>query len=165
MALSTSMEKAMNDQINAEFESAYLYLGMAAWLESANFPGFAQWMRAQAQEETEHAMKFFEHIVERGGTPTLTAIKAPPKSWQSPLAAFQASYKHEQYISGRINKLMDMAVKAKDYASQSLLQWFIDEQVEEEASVDEIVQKLKMVKGSAGSLLMFDHKLGKRGKE
>jgi len=154
---------AFNDQINAETFSAYLYWSMAAYFEAENLSGFAAWMKVQAQEEMTHAAKFFDHIVDRGGRVTLKAIKAPETKWDSPLAAFQAAYKHEQYISGRIHKLVDLATAEKDHPAASFLKWFVDEQVEEEATADGIVQKLKLIKGGPGPTFQIDQMLGKRG--
>jgi len=160
--LNEKMEKALNEQINEELYSSYLYLAMAAWFESENLPGCAAWMQAQAREENAHAMKFFKFINERRGRVSLKAIKEPVKEWKSPLAAFEASLNHEQHITGCIDKLMALAVAEKDYASVGLLQWFVNEQVEEEAHVDGIVQKLKMAEKAPGALLMLDHALGER---
>jgi ferritin len=160
--VSKKMEQALNEQINAELYSSYLYLSMAAWFESENFPGFAAWMRVQAREENAHAMKFFEFLNERRGKIVLKAIGEPAKKWNSPRAAFEAAYEHEQYITGRINDLVNLATAEKDHATAAFLQWFVKEQVEEEASVDSIVQKLKMAKDAPGALFMMDHILGER---
>jgi ferritin len=156
------MEDAINKQINAELYSSYLYLSMAAWFESVNLPGFAKWMEVQAKEEHSHAMKFYKHVNERLGRVKLAAIDAPPTQWNSPLAAFQAVAAHEAKVTSLINALVDRAAKEKDYASNAMLQWFVTEQVEEEANADEIVAKLKMAGDSKGSLLVLDHHLGKR---
>ena len=160
--LSKKMEKALNEQLNAELYSAYLYLAMSAWFESQNVPGFAAWMRIQHREETVHGMKFFKFVAERRGRVALKAIEEPAREWKSPLAAFEAAFKHEQYITGRIGDLVNLAVEEKDHAANAFLQWFVNEQVEEEASVDGIVQKLKMAEKSPGALLMLDHELGQR---
>lgn len=160
--LNEKMEKALNQQINEELYSSYLYLAMAAWFESENLPGCAAWMQAQAREENEHAMRFFRFINERRGRVTLGAIKEPLKKWKSPLVAFEAALKHEEYITGRINDLVNLAAELKDHATGAMLQWFVNEQVEEEASVDGIIQKLKMAEKSPGALLMLDHVLGER---
>jgi len=160
--ISEKMVKALNDQINAELYSAYLYLAMSADFKSKNLEGFANWMRVQTKEEMAHAMKFFDFIVERLGKVELEAIKKPQAGWPSPLAMFEAAYKHEQFITDKINKLVELAQSEKDHAMESFLKWFVDEQVEEEASADKIVQQLKLVKDSAGSLLMIDHQLAKR---
>ena len=160
--LSKKMEKALNEQLNAEMYSAYLYLAMSAWFESQNLPGCAAWMRIQHREETTHAMKFFKFVTERRGRVVLTAIEGPAKEWKSPLAAFEASFEHERYITGRIGDLVDLAAEEKDHAANAFLQWFVNEQVEEEASVDAIVQKLKMAEKAPGAMLMLDQALGQR---
>lgn len=157
-----NIEKAINDQINEEMFSSYLYLSMAAHFESENLPGMAKWMRVQSHEEMAHAMKFFDYIVSRGGKLHLKAIAQPEKEWKSPLAAFEAAYKHEQHITGCIEKMVDLAQKEKDHATYNMLQWFIDEQVEEEENADAIVQRLKMIKDNPGMLFMMDHNLGQR---
>jgi len=161
--ISKKMEKALNEQINAEMYSAYLYLAMAAYFESENLSGCAAWMRIQVQEEMGHAMKFFGFINERGGRVVLKAIDQPAKEWKSPLAAFEASLEHEQMITGRINDLVDLAIAGKDHASNAFLQWFVTEQVEEETSVDKIIQMLKMADKAPGALFMIDRELGRRG--
>jgi len=156
------MEDALNDQINAELYSAYLYLAMAAYFDSENLPGFASWMRVQTQEETAHAMKIFDFVSERGGRVILKAIDEPAKEWNSALAAFKAACEHEQYITGRINDLVNLAIKEKDHATNAFLQWFVNEQVEEETSVDSVVQQLKMAEKAPGALFMMDRELGQR---
>jgi len=160
--MTSKMEKALHEQINEELYSAYLYLAMSAWFESQNLPGFASWMKVQAREENAHAMKFFEFIHERRGRVVLKSIKEPGKEWDSPLAAFEAALEHEQHITGRINDLMNLAVAEKDHATAGLLQWFVKEQVEEEASADRIVQMLRMAASAPGALLMLDHQMGER---
>ncbi|MFP4481394.1 MAG: ferritin [Thermovirgaceae bacterium] len=162
MMISKKMQDAMNKQINEELFSAYLYLSMAAWAEKSNLTGAASWMRKQSEEEMEHAMKFFNHINERGGEVELHPVEGPQKDWTGILEVFEASLAHEQHISACINDLYGLAAAEKDYASQVFLQWFIEEQVEEEASVDEVVQKLKMVSGSKNGIFMVDRELGKR---
>jgi len=156
------MEKALNDQINAELYSAYIYLAMSAYFEAENLLGCANWMRIQVQEETAHAMKIYDFVNERGGRVVLKAVEGPPKDWKSPLAAFEAAYEHEQYVTGRINKLVDLAIAEKDHASNAFLQWFVNEQVEEETSVDTIVQNLKMAEKAPGAMFMVDRELGQR---
>jgi ferritin len=156
------MQKALNKQINAELYSAYLYLSMATYFKSINLDGFANWMRIQAQEELSHAMKLYDYVFERGEQVTLAAIDKPPAKWPSPLEAFKAVYKHEQKVTGLIHGLVDLATAEKDHATKNMLQWFVDEQVEEEASADEIVQKLKLVDKSSMGLFMLDQELGKR---
>jgi len=160
--ISKKVEKALNEQLNAELYSAYLYLSMAAWFESQNLPGFASWMRIQTREENTHAMKFFGFVNERRGRVTLKAIEEPAKEWKSPLAAFEAALEHEQYITGRIDDLVNLAATEKDHATAAFLQWFVNEQVEEEASVDRLVQQFKMANNAPGALLMLDHELGER---
>ena len=122
--ISKNIEKAINEQINAEMHSSYLYLSMAAYFASKGLEGFESWMKLQAREENMHAMKFFDYINERGGRVRLSAIEAPAAEWESPLAAFQAASKHEKYITGRIDSLMSLAIDEKDFASQNLLQWY-----------------------------------------
>jgi ferritin len=160
--INDTMEKALNDQINAEYHSSYIYLAMAAYFESINMRGFANWMTVQAKEEMAHVMKFYHYVFERGGRVILKAIPAPGKEWKSILDAFRAAYAHEQYITGRIHKLMEQAVKEKDFATQGLLQWFVNEQVEEEASALEWVTKLEMVGDSKPGLYMMDREAGAR---
>lgn len=156
------IETAFNEQIRHELESAYLYLAMAAWFDSSGLAGMARWMRAQTQEEVTHAMRFFKHIAERGGRVHLQAMAEPKSEWDSALAAFEAALKHEQFISGRINELMRLSRDENDYASQGLLQWFVDEQVEEEDTAGSIVDKLRLVGGAGDGLLMLDRELGAR---
>ncbi|KPK67862.1 ferritin [candidate division TA06 bacterium SM23_40] len=153
---------AFNEQIQHELYSAYLYLSMAAYCHSIGLDGMAQWLRVQTMEEMTHAMKFFDHIIERDGKVELLPIKKPKITWKSPLEGFQDAYKHEQFITGRINELVKLSNAEKDYASNSLLQWFVDEQVEEEASASKVVQQLEMVGDSGNGLLMLDRELGQR---
>ena len=160
--ISKKMERALNEQINAELYSAYLYLSMVAYFESVNMPGFAIWMKAQTQEEVAHAMKIYDFVNERGGRVILKPIEEPQTEWASPLAAFKAAYKHEQKVTGLINGLVNLAIEEKDHATNNFLQWFVNEQVEEESSVDEVVQKLKMVDKAPGGQFMIDKELGQR---
>ncbi|MBD3164637.1 ferritin [Candidatus Woesearchaeota archaeon] len=162
MVMNEKVEKLMNEQINAELYSAYLYQSMAAYFESVNLTGFARWMEVQALEEMTHAQKFYRHINERAGRVLLKAMEAPPVGWNSPLHIFEESYKHEQKVTALINNIVKVSNEEKDYASQSLLQWFVDEQVEEEDSTDQIVQKLRMIKDNPGALYMLDKELGAR---
>ncbi len=162
--ISEKTVKALNDQINAEMYSAYMYSAMQAYFHSINLDGFANWMSVQTKEEMVHADKFYKFINERNGRVELAAIEKPQKEWKNALDVFQAAYKHEQYVTGRINKLMELAKAEKDYATESFLKWFIDEQVEEEASALKIVEMLKMLKDSTGGLVMLDHQMAKRGK-
>jgi ferritin len=158
------MQDAFNGQINAEMYSSYLYLSMAAYFEEKSLKGFGQWMRVQAQEENKHGMKFYDHILERGGAVALKPLEGPKTSWKSPVEAFEEAYKHEQKVTAMINRLVDLSYEEKDHASRSFLKWFVDEQVEEEASTAEIAAKLRMVGDKPGGILMLDHQLGKRGK-
>ncbi|RLI72176.1 ferritin [Archaeoglobales archaeon] len=154
--------EALNKQINAELYSAYLYLSMSAYFESINLKGFANWMMVQAKEEVTHAMRIYDYVVERGGRVKLTAIEQPPTEWKSPLDAFEAAYNHEVKVTQMINELVDLALKEKDHATYNMLQWFINEQIEEEASADEIVQKLKLVGNERSALFMVDRELAQR---
>jgi len=160
--ISKKMAEALNGQINAEFYSAYLYLSMEAYFESEDLPGFANWMRAQIQEESMHAMKIYDFVNERGGRVLLKSIEQPPTEWESPSAAFEAAYKHEQKVTGLINDLVNLAIEERDHASNTFLQWFVNEQVEEEASVNEVVQKLKMINNAPDRQLLIDRELGQR---
>lgn len=160
--ISDKIQQAFNKQVNAEFFSAYLYLSMAAYFESLNLPGFANWMRCQSQEELIHAMKFYSFISERNGTVTLTAIDGPPTQWESPLAAFRDANLHEQKVTSMINNLVDLAIQERDHASNAFLQWFVTEQVEEESSSDQVVQKLKLAGSEGSGLFMIDQELAQR---
>jgi ferritin len=160
--LSEKLEKALNDQLNAELYSSYLYLSMSAYFQANNLAGFANWMRIQAQEELIHVMKFYDYIGERGGRVSLGAVEAPPSEWTSPLAAFEHVHKHEQMVTGLVNDLVNLAIDKRDHATNSFLQWFVTEQVEEEASADAVVQKLKLVGDDGGGLFLVDQELGKR---
>lgn len=160
--LSDKMEQALNKQLNAELYSAYLYLSMAAYFHASNLNGFANWMMVQNLEETAHAMKFFNFINERGGRIRLAAIDQPAGDWSSPLEVFTETLKHEEKVTGLINNLVDLAMTERDHASNAFLQWFITEQVEEEASANEIIQNLKLAGNDPHSLLMLDRELATR---
>ncbi len=159
--LSEKMEKALNKQINAELYSAYLYLSMSSYFESIDLEGCANWMKAQTQEEMIHAMKIYDYVIERGGRVILDKIDAPKAEWDSALAVFEHAYEHEQLVTGLINDLMNLAIEERDHATQIFLQWFVSEQVEEEASASAVVQKLKLA-GDGGGLFMVDRELGQR---
>jgi len=161
--LNAKIQEALNKQINAELYSAYLYLSMSASLETQNWGGMATWLKAQAQEELGHAMKIYGYVFERNGAVKLAQIDAPKDSWASPLKAFEEAYKHELKVTGLISKLVELAAKEKDHATSAFLQWFVTEQVEEEASALDVVDKLKLVGDHTGSLFMLDHALGQRG--
>jgi ferritin len=156
------LQKAINTHINKEIYSAYLYASMAAYFDSVNLPGFSNWMRIQVQEELAHAVKFWDFISNRGGRVILTAIDGPPSEWPNPLAVFEEVYAHEQTVSKGINELMDLAIEEHDHMAKEFLQWFIAEQVEEEASVDEVVQRLKLVDKTEGGLFLLDQEMDKR---
>jgi ferritin len=160
--IKTKIQDAINAQINAETYSAYLYYSMAAYCESRGLNGFAHWMRVQALEELTHAQKLAGYLGERGGRVVLGAIDAPPAGWESPLAMAEEVYRHEQKVTGLINGLMDLALAESDHATTSFLTWFVDEQVEEEASADEVVQKLKLVDKTEGGLFLLDQQLDQR---
>jgi len=159
---SEKMQKAMNDQIHHEMESAYIYLAMAAYLAEENYPGFYHWMKMQFDEEMIHAFKFYDYIHSRGAKVILQAITQPPADFDSPLSAFETALGHEQKISADINKLYALALEENDFPSLSFLQWFIDEQVEEEEHVGGVVEDIKRVSGSEQGLLMLDRELGQR---
>ena len=160
--LKENVQEAINEQINAELYSAYLYYSMAAYFESISLKGFSHWMRVQALEEMTHVHKLFSYVNDRGGRVIVRPIEAPPTEWDSPLAVFEATYAHEVQVTALINKLMDFAVAESDHASCQFLQWFVAEQVEEEASADEIVQKLRLVDKSEGGLFLLDQEMDKR---
>lgn len=160
-----AMQDLMNEQINKELFSSYLYLSMAAYFECRNLPGFANWMRIQSDEEREHAMKFYEHILERGGEVSLKAIDAPKSSWSSTLQVAEEVAAHEAKVTASIYALYELAQKEKDYPAQVMLQWFISEQVEEEKNAAEIVANLKLIEERGTAVLMLDHRLAKRKPE
>ena len=160
--ISKKMQEALNGQVNAEMYSAYLYLSMESYFKSLNLNGFDTWMRVQTQEEMMHAMKIYDFINERGGRVILKSIEGPPAKWDSPLAVFEAVYAHEQKVTGLINALVDLAIEEKDHATNSFLQWFVNEQVEEESTADEIVKQLKMMENAPGGMFMLDRELGQR---
>jgi ferritin len=162
--LSQKMQNLMNAQIKNELDSAYLYVAMAAYFEAENWDGMGKWMKVQAQEEVNHVMKFYSHLQERDSRVKLAGLAEPKFEWKSPLDAFKAAYAHEQFVSGTINNLMKLAVEESDYASQGFLQWFVKEQVEEEASALKVVQLLEKIGDSGNGLVMLDHQLGARGK-
>jgi ferritin len=160
--ISKSLQDALNEQINQEMYSSYLYLAMAAHFTNENLPGFAHWMGVQSREEWGHGMKFYSYIFDRGGSVTLKAIAQPPTKFKSPLDIFKQVYEHELKITKMITKLYEQAVKEKDYPAQIMLQWFITEQVEEEKNDLEIINQLEMVGDSPISLMMVDRRLAER---
>ena len=162
MMINKTVQDAITEQIKNELYSAYLYLSMSAYFESITLPGFAKWMRIQAEEEQEHAMKFYDYVFERGGRVQLKAIDQPPFEWKSPSDVFVQVLEHEQKVTGMIHNLYALALKENDYASQVMLQWFITEQVEEEMNAATIIEMLKRIDARDTSILMLDHDLGKR---
>jgi ferritin len=157
-----AIQDAMNEQMKNEFYAAYQYLSMAAYCESENLPGFAHWMRAQAREETEHAMKFYDFILGRNGRVVLQAIEGPVVEFGSPLEVFERALEHEQKVTAMINDLYGLAVKENDYASQTFLQWFVTEQVEEEKNTGDVVETLKMIGDKSEALFLLDRELARR---
>lgn len=157
--ISNKMQAALNEQINAEFYSAYMYLAMSAYCNTLGLPGFAHWMRMQYEEETMHVSKMYDYILDQGGAVHLKTIEEPPKEYGTPLEVFETTLEHEQHVTGLINKLMDLAFEERDYATQTFLQWFVTEQVEEEANVNDIVAPLRMVGADKSGLMMIDRQL------
>ncbi|OHB56798.1 MAG: ferritin [Planctomycetes bacterium GWF2_50_10] len=156
------MEEALNSQVNAELYSAYLYMQMAAYFKHKNLPGFANWMTVQVQEEMLHATKFYNYILDRGGQVKLMSIDGPPTSFESALGIFEMAYAHEQKVTGLINNLVNLAIEQKDHAANMFMQWFVNEQVEEEANASGIVEQLKMADGQPGAVLMLDREMAAR---
>ncbi len=159
------VQDALNEQIQREFYAAYLYLSMSAYFESLNLPGFARWLRVQSQEEVEHAMRIFNFVNERGGRVVLKAIPQPPAEFESPLAAMQAALDHERRVTGYINELYELALQEKDYPTQVMLHWFIEEQVEEEQITGQVVERLKVIGDDPAALLVMDNVMAQREEE
>lgn len=159
------VEQALNDQIQAEFQSAYLYLAMSARFETMNLKGFAHWLQLQWQEETMHAMKFYDFLLQRNGTVELKTLEKPATPFKTPLEAFEEVLEHEQYITGRIHSLYDLATEKRDYPLQSLLHWFIDEQVEEEDAARAVIDTLRLIGDEGPNLFLLDRELGARQAE
>ncbi|MBN1561055.1 ferritin [candidate division KSB1 bacterium] len=160
--ISSAMEKALNDQINKELYSAYYYYAMAAYLDVEGFEGMANFMKAQAMEETAHAQKFYDYVNEQGGRVILEAIDKPPAEYDSPKHIFELGLEHEKFVTSRIHSLVSLALDEKDYATKQFLDWFVKEQVEEEATMDNILNKFKMIGSGGHGLYMLDAKLGER---
>ncbi len=160
--IKSELNDLLNRQINAEFHAAYLYLAMATYFESLDLTGFANWMRVQFEEEQFHAMKFYNYLLERDGNITLEAIEKPESDFSSIVDVFEKSLAHEQKITGMINDIMAAAVAANDFATVNFLQWFVEEQVEEEAAVKTILAQLRMVDGKGHAILMFDREFAAR---
>lgn len=160
--VSEKMQDALNKQLNAELYSAYLYLAMSAYFEDSDLPGFANWMKIQAQEELSHGMKFYDYLIRRGKRVKLDEIEKPATSWESPLNVFEQVLSHEEKVTGLINQLVDLAQDEKDHATNNFLQWFVAEQVEEEESAGGLLQKVRLASKSPTSLLMLDNELAQR---
>jgi ferritin len=160
--MNAKVEKAINEQIHAEFFSFYLYLSVSAYFSSQHLDGFAHWMRIQAQEEFGHAMKLFDYLNERGGSVQLQAMDAPQREWASAAAAVEAVLGHERHISARINELVNLASSVKDHATTVVLHWYVTEQVEEEATAETLFHQVRMVESSPHGLLMLDRELAGR---
>lgn len=160
--LSKKIQAALDDQINNEFYAAYLYLSMSGYFQGRNLTGFSHWMRLQREEEILHGMKLFDFVYDRNGEVELQAIRKPPASFDSPLDVMEQAFEHERAVTGKINDLYELAVKEKDYPVQALLQWFITEQVEEEASALQIVERLRMIGDDSAALLILDAEMGAR---
>ena len=160
--LNKKVEKAMNDQLQKELQSAYVYLGMSAYCESISLPGFAAWLRQQFVEEQEHAMRFYNFIIDRGGTVEMRALDGAPTSYKSPLNVFETALQHEKAVTVAINELYDLVATEKDFASQAWLDWFATEQVEEEKTVGQIVDDLKRIGDDGNGLFLLDQKLAQR---
>ena len=156
------IEEAFNIQINAELYSAYLYLSMASYFEAQNLPGFANWMRVQFQEEQFHAFKMFDFVNERGGRVILTKIDGPKVEWENVIDVFEEVLAHEQHVTSLINNLMDIAIDERDHATRSFLNWFVDEQVEEESTAEAIIAELKLIDGKGNGILMMDREFRTR---
>ncbi|MFH1502799.1 MAG: ferritin [Candidatus Eisenbacteria bacterium] len=160
--LTKKMEKALNEQINAEIYSSYLYLSMAAWSEGEGLDGFGNWFKIQAQEELTHAMRFYAYVYGRGGRVRMTAIEGPKTEWKSALETFEDTLEHERKVTGLINKLVKLARDESDYATENMLQWFVAEQVEEEDTADRLRQKVELVGGKGHGLYLLDKELAVR---
>jgi len=160
--LDARMQDAINSQINAEYYSAFLYLSMSARFNALGLAGGANWMTIQFQEELAHAMKFVGYVSERGGTVELATIEGPPRDWKNALSMFEDAYAHEQKVTALINGLADLALEIKDHATHNFLQWFIAEQVEEEATADTWVQKLKLTRDAPGGIFQLDNEMAAR---
>ena len=162
MKISDSMTAAINDQIKAEFDSAYIYLAMSAYLKDAGLDGMSHWMHKQYKEEVEHAEKFISYLYERGARVIIPDIAKPKETYENALEVFRTAYAHEQYVTSRIYKLVDLAVSEKDYATQSMLKWYVDEQMEEEDNTGGIVSKLEFLGGDKHGVYTVDRELSAR---
>ena len=163
--ISEKIQSAINDQIKAEFDSSFIYLAMAAYCDSLNFKGFGFWFKKQAEEELGHAHKFIEYLNDRGGRVIIGGINTPAQDYGSVMGAFQKALEHEKYITGRINSIYDLAMAEKDYATQERLNWYVKEQVEEEATASEMLEMIKMGGDKPGNLMYLDRHAAKRGQK
>lgn len=162
MVISEKMQTALNKQVNRELYSSFLYLSMSGYFEAENLKGFAAWMKEQAKEEYAHAMKMYNYVFERGGKVELLPIEAPPKEWDSILNVFEETYKHELEVTKEIHNLVGLSKDENDYATESFLKWYVDEQVEEEDQASYIVERLKQIAGFKGGIIFLDKELGAR---
>lgn len=160
--INEKMQDAINEQINAEIFSAYLYLSMSAWFEANAMGGFANWMRVQYQEEMAHAMRFFTFVNDRGGRVILKAIDAPKTEWGSVIEIFEETLEHERHVTALIHKLVDLSIELGDHATNQMLQWFVEEQVEEEASAETLLDELRLIGDAKSGLFMMNRELGQR---
>jgi len=163
--IDTKMAEALNKQVNEELYSAYLYLSMSAYFETLGLSGFAKWMRIQSKEELGHAMKIYDYLIKQNAEVKLLQIKEPPHSWDSLTHAIEATYEHEKYITGKVNELVSLSENLNDRATSNFLQWFIDEQVEEEKNAYGLLRKTKMAEKHTGALLALDKEAGERGED
>ena len=160
--ISKRLEAELNKQLNAELYSAYLYLSMSAYLSTKNLSGFSHWMKLQFEEEQSHAMKFFQYILDRGGNVELLDIQSPKKEWKDIVDLFKHVVNHEAHVTEMINNLVNIALEEKDHATVAMLQWYVSEQVEEEATVGDIYDQLKLIEGKGAGLFMLDREAKQR---
>ena len=160
--LSTKLEIELNKQLNAELFSAYLYLSMSSFLATKNLSGFSNWMKVQFEEEQAHALKLYKYIIDRGGRVLLQQIESPKNEWTDGIDVFEDIFKHEQKITSMINELVNLSMEEKDHATVNLLQWYISEQVEEEATVSDILEQLNLIEGKGAGLFMLDREMKQR---
>ncbi len=160
--MNPKVEKSLNDQMNFELYSSYIYMSMASYFRSLNLNGFAHWMEIQVREELAHSLKLYNYLTERGGKAVFEAIAKPPHEWDSPAEVFKHSHEHEQIVTSRMHEIVELALKEKDHTTNAHIQWYLNEQVEEEATVLGIYQQLKFADNSPQALLMFDRELAQR---
>jgi ferritin len=160
--MNSKLEKAINEQINFELYSAYIYMSMASYLKSLNLNGFSHWMEIQVKEELAHVIRFYNFVHERGGSVEFQAVPKPKATWESPLNVFEDALEHEKIVTSRINNLVDLAIVEKDHAANANFQWFITEQVEEEANAFAVIQQLKLAGNAMTNLFLLDKELGTR---